>query len=522
MGTVTNTVQLPGGDPAVGAVATIELVDVGLSPIFGFITATDVEITGRFRAVADGSGVWSKVLQPNGDISPANTRYRITETIPGVFDSATVKYVIVPSGAGPFQVNDIRFDPSSLPPQVPSTKADYLRVQNAADWAERVITTDDTVSNATTLTFEHGVVVARGAGGTGQRSNRRSIRQLPGSPGGYSRVRSRLYGTPTNPAVSNVVPQRGHAHGIQQDISGLWTAVVVTHDIAFGIPTILNLAVWRSETSAGGTGSVFAGGTNLDQVAVSAAVRTTNVVTLTVPTGHGFVRGDVVTVDLANNSYDGTFVVDSVTATTIVYKHTGTDLTTSTGTVALSRAVGVFGKSDVSRSTAVTASARTSGVVTATVAAGHPWNVGDEVTVDLAVASYDGVFKITELPSATQIRWRQDGVADDAAGGAGSVSSPFPYWLETEWRPGIVRARVWPDASVTSSDAKGGHGPIGVPSWESPFAATFGITGLSVPEPDPAKGLACGLVTAHLSSGAAPFLTDIRYDNVRTWALYPV
>jgi hypothetical protein len=391
-----------------------------------------------------------------------------------------------------------------------------LRTTDPADWAERVITTDDAVCPTTLFTVEHGQLVARGSGGTGNRSNRRSIRQIPGTPGGYSRVRSRLSGAPTNPAVSNTIPQRGHAHGIQQDATGLWTAVVVTHDIAFGIPSIINLAVWRSETSAGGTGSVFAGGTILDSKSVTAAVRTTNVVTLTVPTGHGFAKGDVITVDLANNSYDGTFVVDSVTATTIVYKHTGTDLTTSTGTVTLTRASGVFGVADLGRSTAVTDAARTSGVVTATVAAGHPWNYGDEVAVDLTDATYDGVFKITELPSATQIRWRQDGVADDVSSGAGNISSPFPYWLETEWWPGIVRARVWPDASVTSGDAKGGHGPIGTPSWESSWSRVASLSGLAVPEPDPTKGLGCGVVTAHPSSGAATYPSDVRYDNLVT------
>jgi hypothetical protein len=382
-----------------------------------------------------------------------------------------------------------------------------LRTSPADQWLERVISTEDAVCPSTALTIEHGQVVARGVGGAGQRSNRRAFYTIPGAPGGYSRVRSRLLGTPVNPAVANTITQHGHAHGIQQ-VDGRWTAATVTFDVTFG-PTVINLALWKQETAPGSVGAEFTLGNPLDQIAVSAAARSSNVVTLTVAAGHGYGRGDVVSVDLADASYDGTFQLTSVTATTLVYPQTAANAGTSTGTVKRLQNTNV--KSGLTRSTAFSAVARTNGIVTATVVAGHPWRVGDVVAVDAAVGSYDGVFAITELPSATQIRWRQ-AAADDAAGGAGTIASDFPYWLETEWWPGMLRARVWPDHT--------GAGPLAIPpSWESDWAEAVSLVGLATPEPDPSLGQAAGIVVAHPSSGAAAFPTEHRYDSVSTAAL---
>jgi hypothetical protein len=389
-----------------------------------------------------------------------------------------------------------------------------LRGSTPAQWPERIISTEDAVCPSIAVTIEHGQVVVRGVGGAGQRSNRRSIIGIPGSPGGYSRVRSRVLTTPANPAVANTLGQHGHAHGMQLTADGRWLAAVVTDDITFG-PTVQNLSLWKQETAPGSVGAEFTLGNPLDQLAVTAAVRSSNVVTLTVtpPTGqteHGYGRGDVVTVDLADNSYDGTFQVSSVTATQIVYGQTAANAGTSTGTVKRPQQTNV--KDQLTRSTAVSASSRTNGLVTAVVAAGHPWRIGDEVAVDLAVGSYDGVFKITELPSSTQIRWRQ-AAGDDAAGGAGTISNAMPYWLETEWWPGLLRARVWPDFTAA------GRAVPTAPSWESDWAESVSVTGLATTEPDPGLGQSAGLVVAHPASGAAAFPTEHRYDSVSCAAL---
>jgi hypothetical protein len=385
-------------------------------------------------------------------------------------------------------------------------RATMMRRQDPATWEERVFSTDTVGLPAIAVTIEHGRFVGRGSGGTSGRSNRRSVYQIPDSPGGYSRIRSRWMGSPDNPATTGTIPQRGHAHGLQQ-IGGRWVAVMAWHDVAFNQPQIFNLGIWESETAPDQVGFLFPPGTLTDQSVVSAAARTTNVVTLTVPTGHGFVKGDIVVTDLADNSYDGTFVLTSVTATTVVYSQVAANAGTSTGFVRLARAD--LAKTELLKSTAYTASARANGIVTATVAAGSPWRIEDQIAVDGTTDNtFDGVFRITELPSTTQIRWRQPGVADQATGGAGTISSPFPYYVESEWWPGFIRVRAWP-----------GHDRTQAPSWESPWAASATITGLSAPEPDPTAAGGCGLAMAHLSGSGATNPTEIIYDSVTTAAL---
>lgn len=73
---------------------------------------------------------------------------------------------------------------------------------------------------------------------------------------------------------------------------------------------------------------------NSRQIAVSAGARLGRVVTLTVPTGHGVSVGDNVVVDLTDATYDGTFTVKSVTATTIIYdQRAADDVSSGSGTI---------------------------------------------------------------------------------------------------------------------------------------------------------------------------------------------
>lgn len=69
----------------------------------------------------------------------------------------------------------------------------------------------------------------------------------------------------------------------------------------------------------------------------------------------------------------------------------------------------------------VSASARASNVVTATVPTGAAsrWRVGDLIVMDVATASFDGVFLVTSVAD-TQIQWSQVGANE--SGGAGTVT----------------------------------------------------------------------------------------------------
>lgn len=81
--------------------------------------------------------------------------------------------------------------------------------------------------------------------------------------------------------------------------------------------------------------------TDLSTVAVSAGSRTAgNVVTLTVPLNHPVKAGNVIEVDLADNTYDGVYLVSSVTATTVVYTQSGgpgADAASGAGTLRVER-----------------------------------------------------------------------------------------------------------------------------------------------------------------------------------------
>lgn len=63
-----------------------------------------------------------------------------------------------------------------------------------------------------------------------------------------------------------------------------------------------------------------------DTIVPSLRARASNVATLTVPTGHGVTGGQTIVVSGVDSGFDGTFVVTSVTGTTIVYANTGSDV----------------------------------------------------------------------------------------------------------------------------------------------------------------------------------------------------
>jgi len=385
-----------------------------------------------------------------------------------------------------------------------------LRAAETADWPEVVFSVDAVNSPATTISFEHGQVVARGSGaGTGARSNRRSMLMIPGSPGGYSRIRSRWSGAN---AASGLMPQRGHMHGVGVQADGMRRGVIVWHDIVFSQPQLFNVGVWETSPADPSQFAVLTGALR-DEVAVSAAARTSNVVTLTVAAGHGLVAGDVITVNLSDNTFDGTFVVSSAGATTVLYPQTGVDdASGGTGTAILPRAAAA--KNGLLRTVAASDAVRSNGGVVATVTAGHSFQPGDQITADFADNTYDGGQFVVTAVTDTTVTWRQ-AAADDPSAGAGTITRAFPYWVESEWSEGLLRARMWPDFG--SGPSGNGAMPSGPPPWESMWSIASDLSGLGTDEPDPSFGEGCGLLAGHLASG--PVITEVRYDNVEVAAL---
>ena len=81
--------------------------------------------------------------------------------------------------------------------------------------------------------------------------------------------------------------------------------------------------------------STLQGGTGAIQKAISNVARTSNVVTITTSTAHGFTVGDYVTVAaVTSTTINGTYLIASVGSTTFTYALAGSDFsTTDTGTV---------------------------------------------------------------------------------------------------------------------------------------------------------------------------------------------
>lgn len=107
MPTVTNTIKRPDGTAYSAGRVVIDLVGTNGTPIAGFVTASDYEIVSSHVVETLVAGVWSATLVANDLITPAGTRYRITEQVDG---RNNVFYVEVPNGAGPYRVEDILDD----------------------------------------------------------------------------------------------------------------------------------------------------------------------------------------------------------------------------------------------------------------------------------------------------------------------------------------------------------------------------------------------------------------------------
>lgn len=378
-----------------------------------------------------------------------------------------------------------------------------------SDWTRWLFTSDATAPDSA-LSVEHGQLVARVVGGSGVQSNRREVWQIPGFPSvPYSRIRSRWASHP--PADGTI--EHGHMHALQTGDDGRIRAAIVW-DFSFGL--VLG-GVWESDPD--GSDFLVEQAPTKDSESVTAASRTSGgVVTLTVATGaqSRWATGDAISVDMSDNTYDGSFILSAVADTTLTYTQTngGSDADGGTGTVTL---LGADGTNTVARTWAFTDAARSNGIVTASgMAAGHPFQIGDRVTIDGADATYDARnLPVTGVNIFTgQVSWAQPGVANDTNAGAGTISKASPYWVESRLLPGgILQARIAPDIGVALNGSTGGPLPSGFPPWESRWTRTWDLTRLTSVDAPTGEGYV-GLVAAHHSS-ASP----VRYDSIEAWSI---
>ena len=381
--------------------------------------------------------------------------------------------------------------------------------RTADRWSIFNLTTDPNMPAPPTIVYNRGTIEVRGTGAAVANSDRRDVLVPPDAPQGRnSRIRSVWWGPkPRAGATSALRPQHGHVHRLAYDPStGRTTAVVAWHDILFGLPNVMNCGV----LSGVGTSTLTQGTPNalLGNATFTDGSRTSNVVTLTgVTVGHGLGPGDVIVVDATvDNTYDGTFTVTSSTATTITYGQVAAnDASAGAGAIRLPTS-SVAGQAGVFRSAPVSAGSRTSQDVTLTVPSGHPFTAGSVVTVDVATASYDGVFSLLGVTDTT-VSYTQ-AAADDPTAGAGTVSAAFPFLVESTLIEDAMMASLYALRPSSTLNFTAGVSTPATPA-SGDLISTVGndigeVANLAVPSSGPT-----GLMVGHLCS-----TTMARFDSL--------
>jgi hypothetical protein len=132
---ITNTIKDPGGNPVVGATVTATL-----QPSPGFRISDNSEVAEQLSAVTDGTGTWTLALERTANITPANSFYLITESLPASVGGSNTWAIqvgasnatlfasliaVIPAGGG---IPDSRYVLNSLF----TTKGDILAATAAA------------------------------------------------------------------------------------------------------------------------------------------------------------------------------------------------------------------------------------------------------------------------------------------------------------------------------------------------------------------------------------------------------
>lgn len=380
-----------------------------------------------------------------------------------------------------------------------------LRSGDITKWANYFFTSDVNAP-ASSWAFEHGALVGRVVGGSGVQSNRREAMALPGtSPYPYWRLKSRW----ASPPPADGIMEHGHMLNLQKMPDGKWRSVTVWHLI----PGFLIAGVWETSGALDGSGFLNFNTSLMDAETITASARNANVVTVTVAAGatSRWKTGDLISVDITDNSYDGTFLITGVTDTTITWAQTAAN-NASGGTGSLVM-IGRNQPFTPTRNYALTDAVRASGVVTsAGLSAEACIQPGDWVSVDMTDNTYDGRFQVASLNGFTnQISWLQ-AAADDASAGSGVVGKLTPYFVETRlWPNGVLQARLWPDVGAIAGLGGVGGGLLenGPPPWESIWSLTWDMNKLGGGGTVPTGPGIPALIYAHGSSNSY-----IKYDNI--------
>jgi hypothetical protein len=147
MTTVTNTVLLPDGSPAVHSTVVVRLIasENPEQEAQGYTTAG--EVVGEKRPTVASDGRWTLELPANSTITPAGTVYQVVTQAPG--RPRVIDYISVPATGGPYTVRELLTDPPGALPSAPLTAHTALttNVHGITNTANLVYTNDARLSD---------------------------------------------------------------------------------------------------------------------------------------------------------------------------------------------------------------------------------------------------------------------------------------------------------------------------------------------------------------------------------------
>lgn len=143
MPVVTSSLIGPAAAAAAGATVRFDLVDAGGQPLEqGWLAATNKTIIGTSEVNADAAGAYTITVPANADITPAGTRWR-RRIFPADGGRAITALLVVPSGAGPYNEDDLAVAPvPGLVQPAPFGQLAYVKLGGAPN------TTVDTTSTS--------------------------------------------------------------------------------------------------------------------------------------------------------------------------------------------------------------------------------------------------------------------------------------------------------------------------------------------------------------------------------------
>ena len=266
-----------------------------------------------------------------------------------------------------------------------------------------------------------------------------------GSGGGYTFVQftaqSNVASTPVSPAgsISAVTPLSSTVTNRVMTVSGSTGTATLTVPVGHGFKAGNAISVAIGETAFDGgpytvtsvgtttvtyqlpAASAVSSGAASGTVALSPSSTivtnkaiTSNVATVTVPSGHGLVAQNVIDVAGVGAGFDGRKTITAVTATTISFE--------AQGDVAYGAASGTA--SIATPTIAVTNKAITSNDATITVASGHGVAVGNTIAVSGLGGNFDGTKTLTAVGATTLTYEAQSNVSATSTSGTVTMTSP--------------------------------------------------------------------------------------------------